>query len=273
MELIAKSIEADLGPNDLCALSRTSRSLQWEAERHLYRHLLVRNVSQTIKMCKRMSSSPRLGKHVRSFAVTMMEQRHYPTPIIFYTFFTLISSSLQNMTQLKRLDLLFCNRFGPVPSKFLSIFCHRFRFELVHFETDSQVDRNAISFFRQQPSIQSLRLSSLYPHHSERLVIPPASLPNLTILEAGAELVNLLLRPSRPLTHVMIRYCRRSFLQNIVPLHTITALCTDLWQYRSSSFGYRLLGAYFPNLEFLGGIGITNAMASDNPCLRCVLSS
>jgi hypothetical protein len=248
---ICMSVE---GKKHLCAIARTSRTLQVEAERLIYRMLAFGQADHVVKLCRLICAVPRLGPYVQ---LLFCYDRFLVGLAVLGR---LLSSAVGRMPNLR----CWITANSSYRSNWHSIWTphHRYPFQLSFPEAHHAPRRNLLAFLETQSSIRELILELGVDDqltNNQDIVIPPSMVPNLVHLEARLCQNNPLpfhLLPGRPVTHFAIDHLHPMLLRNLsLSVGPLKALRLNGG---ASYIGPTtlLLPEFAPHLEVISGIGL-----------------
>jgi hypothetical protein len=238
LELFSYILQNIQEKRTLCPVARTSRSLQHEAERLIYRDISIVGLNGIISFCKRLFASTRLPRYVTSLSLTAQIM---PNPLR-ATFDRLLSQALKRLTNLRSLHFIIMSS----PRFPISMFggC---TFKLIVFkDTFSSMSKDLSPFVANQDKLRHLEFSGG--------PFPYPFAPELAVLNANCGTALALLR-NRPVTHLRIPEIlpiyAHHFSLSMGPLRAL-----DL---QSQRFGVTRLSFHLdllPDLELLTGITV-----------------
>jgi hypothetical protein len=239
---------------DLCAASRACRSLQYEAERLLYRSFEIHEISETVQLCKRVCESPRIGSYVSSLQVNITLDEGYVSSS---AVLRVLARSLERMVNLRDLDVDFASTEKSCAGLFRNC-----TFRLYSFTSSFAIDEHLLSFYSSQYSIEDIGIFSktLQP---DDIQIPPQILPKLHVITANKEasVLSLQLLHGWPVTHLDIAdlsHLACDLTRSTGPIRALqtssemTITCPD----------FLLLPLVVPELEVFSGFALNDAEVS-----------
>ncbi|KAF8525760.1 hypothetical protein BU17DRAFT_41299 [Hysterangium stoloniferum] len=267
IELWRPIIEQVSSKDSLASLARVCRFFQGEAERVLYRSVILhhndhalfhalssRRRAALVEECSLyLPPSPTNSRSNSNIKHTSQQGTQHTCPHL---------ALLSRMRSLTSLSLR-----GPLPAnstaKSLS-----FPFRLTTFCTTEALSKPLITLLRLQPSIT--RLTLLNP------VLPPCpslagALPNATALATLTPAPALAILPHRPVSHLHILAWANSSVAHVAPLIGASSgplkalMCAQGLALSPSDLG--LLAMHIPNLSFLGDLALTEDVAAYLPAL------
>jgi hypothetical protein len=197
-ELYRPIFEHTVSSNDLCALARTSRAAQAEAERLLYSHLEGNDVASVVAACRRICNLARVRSYVQSLVL------HYDEPYSRYqhlhSFYALVAQALYQTPNLIRLVIR-----QDMESSFRVILCHLpisklWKFKLRYFRIPNVDHTEFTRFLPDQHDIRYLHTDVSVPYFN--LVVPPDLLPRLTCLKSYDYATVPFFLSTRAITHL-----------------------------------------------------------------------
>jgi hypothetical protein len=200
VELYRPIFEQIVSSKDLCALSRTSRCAQVEAERLLYSHIEGRGITNVIFTCKRICNTARVGCYVRSIELDYSDEAPFGYYQLLHSFYTLVAQALYRTPNLLCLhirsdmarsfeDILF---YFPT-SKLWGFQLRRFWISNVDYLTFNQ-------FLPNQRDIRYLDASIIDSLEDDK--IPSHFLPRLSCLKTRSYETMTYFLTKRPITHL-----------------------------------------------------------------------
>jgi hypothetical protein len=229
IELFHRIVEELPSPYDLATLARVSRVLQMEAERLLYRHIILQSLRNTIALCKRLCLTTRLATYVRSLDIYVWSYEHTSS----HTFARLLSDALRRMTNVS--DLCLCLPGFRGGASMEAWILSRCKFKLHKLFCYFDLTPGLFSFLETQDQIYDVSLfGDLATSSTHQIPSRAVVLPNLIVLRAFAH-VALQLLPDRPVTHLKMQEVRQTPWERFVPISCGVVKALDIDAYVPSS--------------------------------------
>lgn len=268
VELWAPIIECAPSKADLASLSQVSKSFQYEAERMLYRSVILQPNDATLAVALTSSRRRALLVHECTLylpRVTSSRPHNNNKPTAAHALFSL----LQRMRHLTSLTIR-----GPLPSNLFSFNKSlTFSFQLQTLCTTDVLSKPLLALLRLQPTIT--RFTTLAP-----TAVPSSQLagvlPNIHALAAVTPDAALALLPHRPVTHLHILTLNDAAPADVLPSIGESSgplralMCARGLELTPSDMG--LVALHLPNLAFLGDVSVTDDMAAYLPALASMAS-
>ncbi|KDQ12010.1 hypothetical protein BOTBODRAFT_46079 [Botryobasidium botryosum FD-172 SS1] len=142
---------------DLCNLSMVSRALLFEAERILFRKIVMRSLRDITTKCSWILQRPRLARCIRELSIMSSVTRKQGA---LHGVLRLLASALRALPALRSLKIYF---HGVPLSSFACVLSRpeAFPFRLAQFACNFEVDRHLVSFLSMQRAISDLSLTAL----------------------------------------------------------------------------------------------------------------
>jgi hypothetical protein len=252
-----RNIAEDVTREDLHSMARSCRMLQPEAERILWRKIVLARTVTVIPFCRRLSATPRLAQYVLELNIGFFEDYNHKTELQIFpqTLRRVISRLLEQTTGLRVLNL-HISYFRTETDHLRvdtcgSLFDHC-TFKLHHFASEFVLDDRLISFLETQPDIRILAL--LVAKDTEAL-LPLHVLSKLASF--GSNQFDTLLYVLRhwSITHVALPTFGSAACLSRIAQSTHTIKVLNLCCYHATlSELCNLENNFLPNLELLCGL-------------------
>ncbi|GJJ08227.1 hypothetical protein Clacol_002436 [Clathrus columnatus] len=258
-ELLRPIVEHVNEKNSLVSLTQVSPSFQVEAERALYRSVILHYNDMGLISAL---SSPKRALLVQECSLYLAPGSKGKAP----STTTSIPPAFLVLSKMKNLKSLTIR--GNLPSKPI-----QFPFSLDTFCTTEAMSKTLVSFLRTQPSITRLTLlSSPLP----TTPVPPpkvvaSMLPNAHSLATLTPQAALPLIPSKPVSHVHILAWAKSHMSDVAPVMASSSgpmralMCAQGFELTPTDMG--LLAMHIPTLTFLGDVVLTEDISAYTPAL------
>ena len=240
--------------HDLATLAQVSRLFQLEAERVLYRALILHHADDALPHALAVSRRRALLVHECSLYLPAAPRKSHA-----------LLAALARMRNLHTLSIR-----GPLPAAAAKGLALPFR--LRTFCTTEPLSRPLIALLRAQPSIT--RLTLLHPSPAPAPPALAAALPNAHALATLTPAPALAILPHRPVTHLHILAWARAPLTDVAPRLGASAgplralMCAEGLDLAPADLG--LLAMHIPNLAFLGDCRLTAPLPAYLPALAAL---
>lgn len=237
----------------LANLAQVSRFFQLEAERVLYRSVILTRPDDALALAL---TSRKRALLVEECSLYLAPTRTSKSSVSSHPMLNILAR-MRNLTSL--------SIRGPLPA---TIKAFSFPFRLRTFCTTEALSRPLIALLRAQPDIT--RLTLLNP----ALVSTPAiagALPNAHALATLTPAPALAILPHRPVTHLHILAWAHASLADVAPRIGASSgplralMCAQGLQLTPADMG--LVALHMPNLSFLGDVSLTDDVSAYLPAL------
>jgi hypothetical protein len=240
--------------SDLCSLATVSRTLQFEAERIIWRKVEACKVETASGICKSIGSAARLGPYVIALDMQVEFYARHPDTL---AFLASVAKALSRMISLTDLTLLL---FYYDASSFCWPFGNHFTFKLQSLYSSFTLDDFFYPFLETQPQLRTWKLRA-NGAGIPQTPFPKHILPNLawlaTVDSSFSPHIPSAIISERPVTHLCIRDHWQNHQFNLMDLALSKGPIRAL-HFISGPEGpgnpYMLLSTYVPSLELLSGL-------------------
>lgn len=193
---------------DLATLCRVSRVFRHEAERALYRKVVVREETVMFFCHGGVLTNRRLASMVRSLSLTLSSST-FP----FYQSAAMLSDALRGLSNLRNLELWGSAMPHLIHSQFIFRGC---KLNLQRFGSSVPLDTQLIQFLATQPNITHWTTTS-----RAYIEIPGSILPHLSCIDASASAMEKV-TDQRHLTHIRVNRAGNALPTNLLGPWTVS---------------------------------------------------